>query len=128
MENTSDVNRKIVLGLGNTLNRDEGLGVHALKALEQHIAGQAPGVEFLDGGTLGLNLLPWVEEASHLLVLDSMVSRLTLPGQVMELAKEPAENSLGQLSQHTHLLREFCLTPWSHECASRSIFVKMGPE
>ena len=35
MENTSDVNRKIVLGLGNTLNRDEGLGVHVLKALEQ---------------------------------------------------------------------------------------------
>jgi hydrogenase maturation protease len=88
MENTSDINRKIVLGLGNTLNRDEGLGVHALKALEQHIAGQAPGVEFLDGGTLGLNLLPWVEEASHLLVLDSMVSRFTLPGQVMELAKD----------------------------------------
>ena len=70
MENTYDVNRKIVLGLGNTLNRDEGLGVHALKALEQHIAGQAPGVEFLDGGALGLNLLPWVEEASHLLVLE----------------------------------------------------------
>ena len=35
-----------------------------------------------------MNLLPWVEEASHLLVLDSVVSRFSLPGQVIELAKD----------------------------------------
>lgn len=80
--------RKIVMGLGNTLNTDEGLGVHALKLLEARLAQRAPDVEFLDGGALGLNLLPWVEEASHLLVLDSMVSRYSLPGTVMELAKD----------------------------------------
>ena len=45
-------------------------------------------VEFLDGGALGLNLLPWVEEASHLLVLDAINSRFSLPGQVMELEKD----------------------------------------
>lgn len=80
--------RKIVMGLGNTLNKDEGLGVHALALLEKKLAEAAPEVEFLDGGALGLNLLPWVEEASHLLVLDSVVSRFSLPGQVMELAKD----------------------------------------
>jgi hydrogenase maturation protease len=80
--------RKIVMGLGNTLNKDEGLGVHALDLLQKKLVDLAPDVEFLDGGALGLNLLPWVEEASHLLVLDSMVSRFTLPGQVMELAKD----------------------------------------
>jgi hydrogenase maturation protease len=80
--------RKIVMGLGNTLNKDEGLGVHALEMLEKQLAARAPEVEFLDGGALGLNLLPWVEEASHLLVLDSMVSRFSLPGSVMELAKD----------------------------------------
>jgi hydrogenase maturation protease len=82
------VGRKIVMGLGNTLNKDEGLGVHALKLLEEKLAARTPEVEFLDGGALGLNLLPWVEEASHLLVLDSVVSRFSLPGQVMELAKD----------------------------------------
>ncbi len=76
------------MGLGNTLNKDEGLGVHALEMLEKQLAARAPEVEFLDGGALGLNLLPWVEEASHLLVLDSMVSRFSLPGSVMELAKD----------------------------------------
>jgi len=80
--------RKIVMGLGNTLNKDEGLGVHALDRLEKKIASLAPDLEFVDGGALGLNLLPWVEEASHLLVLGSVVSRFSLPGQVMELAKD----------------------------------------
>jgi hydrogenase maturation protease len=80
--------RKIVMGLGNTLNKDEGLGVHALELLQKKLADLAPEVEFLDGGALGLNLLPWVEDASHLLVLDSMVSRFSVPGQVMELAKD----------------------------------------
>jgi hydrogenase maturation protease len=80
--------RKIVMGLGNTLNKDEGLGVHAVALLEKKLAERAPEVEFLDGGALGLNLLPWVEEASHLLVLDSMISRFSVPGQVMELGKD----------------------------------------
>lgn len=88
---TKDTGRKIVLGLGNTLNKDEGLGVFAVSALEAHLK-ETPGsdteIEFVDGGALGLNLLPWVEECSHLLVLDSMISRFSVPGQVMELAKD----------------------------------------
>lgn len=88
---TDTINRKIVLGLGNTLNKDEGLGVFAVSALETHLKerlGNDSQVEFIDGGALGLNLLPWVEECSHLLVLDSMISRFSVPGQVMELAKD----------------------------------------
>lgn len=80
--------RKIVMGLGNTLNKDEGLGVHALALLQEKLAARTPDVEFLDGGALGLNLLPWIEEATHLLVLDSVVARFSLPGQVLELAKD----------------------------------------
>lgn len=87
---TYSINRKMVLGLGNTLNKDEGLGVFAVGALETHLKetlGIDTDIEFVDGGALGLNLLPWVEECSHLLVLDSMISRFSVPGQVMELAK-----------------------------------------
>jgi hydrogenase maturation protease len=83
--------RKMVLGLGNTLNRDEGLGVHAMKALEEHcqsLSGRvSPEIEFLDGGVLGLNLLPWVEESSHLLVLDA-IDASQPPGTVIELQRD----------------------------------------
>ncbi|MFN2281827.1 MAG: HyaD/HybD family hydrogenase maturation endopeptidase [Anaerolineales bacterium] len=80
---TDQPGRKIVLGLGNTLNKDEGLGVHALKALEARL-GDLPEWEFVDGGVLGLNLLSWVEGASHLLILDAVNARQD-PGSVIEL-------------------------------------------
>ena len=106
MENTSDVNRKIVLGLGNTLNRDEGLGVHILKALEQQIAGHFPEVEFLDGGVLGLNLLPLVEEASHLLILDAINARKE-PGTVIEMKRDEIPLYTGiKLSDHQVTFQE----------------------
>lgn len=98
--------RKIVLGLGNTLNRDEGLGVHALKALEASLTQRAPEVEFLDGGVLGLNLLPWVEEASHLLVLDAINARKKA-GTVIELKRDEIPLYTGiKLSDHQVTFQE----------------------
>ncbi len=97
--------RKVVLGLGNTLNRDEGLGVHAVKALETALRDRAE-VEFLDGGVLGLNLLPLVEECSHLLVLDA-VNAGKPAGTVIELGKEEIPLYAGvKLSQHQLTFQE----------------------
>lgn len=78
--------RKIILGIGNLLNRDEGVGIHAVRALQ---AKNTLGAEWeiLDGGTLGLNLLPLVEEASHLIVLDAIDARRE-PGTLIELSRE----------------------------------------
>ena len=105
MENTT-ANRKIVLGLGNTLNRDEGIGVHALNALEAQSGKSAPQVEFLDGGVLGLNLLPWVEEASHLLVLDAINAHKE-PGTLIELKRDEIPLYTGiKLSDHQVTFQE----------------------
>jgi len=81
-----DKKRKVVLGLGNILNRDEGVGVLALDRVRERLAGRG-GVEVLDGGVLGLALLPIVESCSHLLLLDA-VSVGKPPGTVVELADE----------------------------------------
>lgn len=104
--NTTPDTRKIVLGLGNTLNRDEGLGVHALKALEALLGTSAPEVEFLDGGVLGLNLLPLVEEASHLLVLDAIDARQPA-GTLIELSREEIPLFTGiKMSDHQVTFQE----------------------
>jgi hydrogenase maturation protease len=63
--------RTLVLGLGNILMRDEGLGVRAVERLLER-CDFPPEVEVLDGGTLGLDLLPYVEDADRLLVLDAI--------------------------------------------------------
>lgn len=70
-----------VLGIGNPLLGDEGVGLAILDAL----AARAPeGVELIDGGTSGLFLLPLVERADELLVLDAVVSGAA-PGTVVVL-------------------------------------------
>jgi hydrogenase maturation protease len=101
----ADAQRKVVLGLGNLLNRDEGLGVQALKLLDAHLVSH-PGLELLDGGVLGLNLLMLVEECSHLLILDAVNARRPA-GTVIELAKEQIPLYAGvQLSQHQVTFQE----------------------
>ncbi|MCG6963474.1 MAG: hydrogenase maturation protease [Acidobacteria bacterium] len=60
----------LVLGLGNLLLRDDGVGLELLKRLEGRFA-DAPGIELVEGGTQGLALLPFLERRPGLLVLDA---------------------------------------------------------
>jgi hydrogenase maturation protease len=63
--------RVLVLGLGNPLLEDDGTGLVLLERVRA--AGPwPPGVEFADGGTWGLSLLPLIEDADRLLVLDAV--------------------------------------------------------
>ena len=97
--------RSVVLGVGNVLNRDEGLGVHALRLLEERMPDPA-GVELIDGGVLGLNLLPMVEECDRLLVLDA-IDRSEEPGTLIELDRDEIPLFAGvKMSQHQITLQE----------------------
>jgi hydrogenase maturation protease len=58
-----------VLGLGNVLMGDEGIGVHVVRALEQRSL--PANVECLDGGTGGFTLLEPLENAGHILLIDA---------------------------------------------------------
>lgn len=62
--------KTLVLGIGNTLLTDEGVGVHVLKALEPMLAGCSD-VTLLDGGTLSFTLAGPIEEADALIVVDA---------------------------------------------------------
>lgn len=63
-------NSVLLVGLGNILLRDEGVGVHAVEALRKRF--DFPGVDLLDGGTLGLDLLPWIEAREKVLFIDAV--------------------------------------------------------
>ncbi len=100
--------RKVVLGLGNLLQKDEGFGVRAVQALEAEMGRELrrDQVELVDGGTLGLDLLPLVEDCSHLLVLDAVESQAS-PGTLVELDKEQIPLFVGiKLSQHQVTFQE----------------------
>jgi len=85
-----------VIGLGNPLWTDEGLGYHVLEALRQ--AELPPGVELIDGGTGGLNLLLPMTGAEQVIFVDAVRSGHP-PGTVFripegELAAAPVRVKL----------------------------------
>ena len=63
--------KTLVLGLGNILLGDEGVGVRVVERL-QELYEFPQEVQVLDGGTLALDLLPVVEDADRLLVIDAL--------------------------------------------------------
>jgi len=62
-------NTTLVLGLGNVLLGDEGIGVYVVRALEQHTL--PAGVECLDGGTGGFTLLEPLQSARRIILVDA---------------------------------------------------------
>ncbi len=62
--------RTLILGIGNTLLTDEGVGIHVLQALEPGLAG-FPDITLMDGGTLSFTLAGPIEEADALIVVDA---------------------------------------------------------
>ena len=58
-----------MLGLGNVLMGDEGIGVHVVRALELHTLPE--GVECLDGGTGGFVLLEPLQSAGRIVLVDA---------------------------------------------------------
>lgn len=61
----------LVLGLGNVLLGDDGLGTAVVAKLERRYRIPA-GVQLEDGGTLGLSLLPLIAESCHVILVDAV--------------------------------------------------------
>lgn len=89
----------LVLGLGNTIMSDDGIGPALIGRLEA--SGRVPvGVELLDGGTLGLDLLPQLEGVQRLILLDAVETGQP-PGSVVRLSGDEVPMALEtKLSPH----------------------------
>jgi len=68
---TPESNKVLVIGMGNVLMQDEGIGVRAVEELEQryHIP---EGVEVIDGGTTGMALFEPMRGARSLIIADAV--------------------------------------------------------
>lgn len=65
----SDGNDILVLGIGNYLMGDEGIGVQFVKDID---ASKFPEkISFLDGGTGGFTLVPYIESHKHVIIVDA---------------------------------------------------------
>ncbi len=70
MAGSEQLMKVLVMGVGNTLMQDDGVGIHVIEALaddpERH-----PALQVVDGGTIGLALLPDLEDADAVIVVDA---------------------------------------------------------
>jgi hydrogenase maturation protease len=73
----------LVLGLGNVLLGDDGVGAAVAARLRDRYA-WPDSVRVFDGGTLGLSLLPWVEQADAVVLVDA-VNTDEAPGTLVRL-------------------------------------------
>ena len=86
-----------VLGVGNPIMADDGVGLVLLAAVSE--ARPDPRIEYVDGGTGGMELIPVVQDAERLLVLDAVAG--AEPGTVEHLTGDQLPRLLSsKLSPH----------------------------
>lgn len=95
----------IVIGVGSPLMGDDGIGLVALEALRSGWSFE-PELELMDGGTWGMNLLPFIESASRVLLLDAVHAGCD-PGEVVRLEGDAIPRFFAtKLSPHQIDLKE----------------------
>jgi hydrogenase maturation protease len=98
--------KNLILGVGNLLLTDEGIGIHAVRKLLE-MNGLLEYLEIVDGGTAGLDLLYYLEGVDRLVIVDA-VETGGPPGTIVRLAgdKIPAYMAL-KISPHEITLPDF---------------------
>ena len=91
--------RIVVLGVGNILLKDEGVGVRVIEELQRQYT-LPENVRVVDGGTQGLWLLSTIQEADHLIVVDAVLGG-DEPGTIYRLTKNDLPKGL-RIKQSAH--------------------------
>ena len=90
----------LVLGIGNLLWADEGFGVRCAEALAAQYD-LPESVRVMDGGTQGLYLLPYVQQAARLIVFDAIDYGLA-PGTLRLVENEEVPRFMGAKKMSLH--------------------------
>ncbi len=90
-----------IIGVGNILFRDDGLGIYASQFLAENVD-FSPKVDVIDGGTLGMNLLSYFQQYERVIVLDALsVSDDSPPGTVYSMPATELQ-AMGAYRQTAH--------------------------
>ena len=90
----------LMLGIGNTLLSDEGVGVHALNLLQSSHP-DLPNLTYIDGGTLSFTLAAYIEDSDNLIVFDAAELKAP-PGTVRTMAGGEMDAFLGAARRSPH--------------------------
>ncbi len=80
----------VLLGVGNILLTDEGLGIHVVNELRRNYT-FTPAITIIDGGTMGMELLSYMRGMKKLLLVDA-ISGEGKPGTIYEFVHDELED------------------------------------
>ena len=87
-----------VIGCGNILRRDDGIGIYVIDELRKYSLPEE--VELVDAGTLGIDILPYLEGARKVILVDAVKSQ-NKPGIIHRIiGDEIYDDSLSFISSH----------------------------
>ena len=92
--------KTLILGIGNTLLADEGVGVRMLDWMQRHYP-TLEGIDYIDGGTLSFTLAPYIEGADNLVVIDAAELQAA-PGTVRVFEGAAMDAFAGKTKRSVH--------------------------
>jgi hydrogenase maturation protease len=95
--------KTLILGVGNFLLKDEGVGIHAIHALEKE--NLPPEISLMDGGTGGLHLLSWLQDYDRIIMIDATLDD-NPPGTIRLIQPRYASDFPPLMSAHEIGLRD----------------------
>ena len=89
----------LILGIGNLLLKDEGVGIHVIRRLEQRKLPNS--VHLMDGGTGGLNLFHHLTKYKKVILIDA-INAHKKPGEIIRIAYDPLQLQDKQTELYPH--------------------------
>ncbi|MBN1360142.1 MAG: hydrogenase maturation protease [Sedimentisphaerales bacterium] len=119
----------VVLGLGNPLMADEGIGVYLVERLNQ-VADRYPQVEFIDAGTGGMSVLHWIEGRRKAVFIDCAFMGAE-PGSIRRFTPDQVRSTKVLAHQSLHeadLLHILTLAEQLGQCPEEVVIFGIEPK
>jgi hydrogenase maturation protease len=116
------------MGVGNTLLKDDGIGIHVTKALKASQQACAD-YKIIDGGTIGLSLLPEIEDADAVIIIDASEIGEP-PGSIRIFRNREIDQQLSGKKKTVHevaLADLFCAADLRGQCPSERALIAIQP-
>ena len=97
--------RILILGIGNLVLKDEGVGIHAIQALEKEKELLPSHVEVLDGGTGGVGMIGVLQEFDRIVMIDATLDN-SPAGTIKKIKPKFSKDYPQLLSSHEFGLRD----------------------
>ncbi|MFH1370205.1 MAG: HyaD/HybD family hydrogenase maturation endopeptidase [Planctomycetota bacterium] len=129
MTNQTTKKDTVVIGLGNLLLSDEGIGIHLVRRLSDR-QDKFPKVDFLDAGSAGMNLLHLIANRKKAIIIDC-AKMGAKPGIMLRFTPDEVQSvkKLSQYSLHeADILQVIKLSEQLGECPQEIVFFGIEPE